>query len=97
MDQNKVFYHELTETGKKTQQGLTFHFRTSRNLHSHQHEAPLTRKHFQVTGYGIVSEWQSKTKAPLGENSYHSKGVHSCFFNLLAKVIDVHLLHWRKN
>ncbi|XP_010287365.1 PREDICTED: protein O-mannosyl-transferase 2-like, partial [Phaethon lepturus] len=26
---------------------------TSRNLHSHQHEAPLTRKHFQVTGYGI--------------------------------------------
>uniref|UniRef100_A0A8D0FTA9 Protein O-mannosyl-transferase 2 n=1 Tax=Strix occidentalis caurina TaxID=311401 RepID=A0A8D0FTA9_STROC len=27
--------------------------KTSRNLHSHQHEAPLTRKHFQVTGYGI--------------------------------------------
>lgn len=30
--------------------------RTSRNLHSHYHEAPLTRKHYQVTGYGIVSE-----------------------------------------
>lgn len=30
-------------------------FRTTRNLHSHLHEAPLTKKHFQVTGYGIVS------------------------------------------
>ncbi|ETE68758.1 Protein O-mannosyl-transferase 2, partial [Ophiophagus hannah] len=29
------------------------HKETSKNLHSHQHEAPLTRKHFQVTGYGI--------------------------------------------
>uniref|UniRef100_A0A8C3PEY1 Protein O-mannosyl-transferase 2 n=1 Tax=Chrysemys picta bellii TaxID=8478 RepID=A0A8C3PEY1_CHRPI len=29
------------------------HKETSRNLHSHQHEAPMTRKHFQVTGYGI--------------------------------------------
>ncbi|XP_030337404.1 protein O-mannosyl-transferase 2 isoform X1 [Strigops habroptila] len=29
------------------------HKETSRNLHSHQHEAPLTRKHFQVTAYGI--------------------------------------------
>uniref|UniRef100_A0A8D2LNT6 Protein O-mannosyl-transferase 2 n=1 Tax=Varanus komodoensis TaxID=61221 RepID=A0A8D2LNT6_VARKO len=29
------------------------HKETSRNLHSHQHEAPLTRKHLQVTGYGI--------------------------------------------
>ncbi|MBV97788.1 Protein O-mannosyl-transferase 2, partial [Eschrichtius robustus] len=28
-------------------------YRTSRNLHSHYHEAPLTRKHYQVTGYGI--------------------------------------------
>ncbi|XP_047287272.1 protein O-mannosyl-transferase 2 isoform X6 [Homo sapiens] len=26
---------------------------TSRNLHSHYHEAPMTRKHYQVTGYGI--------------------------------------------
>ncbi|KAG7282452.1 hypothetical protein CRUP_018169, partial [Coryphaenoides rupestris] len=26
---------------------------TTRNLHGHLHEAPLTRKHFQVTGYGI--------------------------------------------
>ncbi|KAL1790242.1 O-mannosyl-transferase 2 isoform X1 [Sigmodon hispidus] len=29
------------------------HKETTRNLHSHYHEAPLTRKHFQVTGYGI--------------------------------------------
>ncbi|XP_062037605.1 protein O-mannosyl-transferase 2 isoform X1 [Lepus europaeus] len=29
------------------------HKQTSRNLHSHYHEAPLTRKHYQVTGYGI--------------------------------------------
>ncbi|XP_062898801.1 protein O-mannosyl-transferase 2 isoform X5 [Mobula hypostoma] len=29
------------------------HKETSRNMHSHQHEAPLTKKHFQVTGYGI--------------------------------------------
>uniref|UniRef100_A0A8C9XEG7 Protein O-mannosyl-transferase 2 n=1 Tax=Sander lucioperca TaxID=283035 RepID=A0A8C9XEG7_SANLU len=27
--------------------------RTTRNLHGHLHEAPLTKKHFQVTGYGI--------------------------------------------
>uniref|UniRef100_A0A8B9RF71 Protein O-mannosyl-transferase 2 n=1 Tax=Astyanax mexicanus TaxID=7994 RepID=A0A8B9RF71_ASTMX len=26
---------------------------TTRNLHSHLHEAPLTKKHLQVTGYGI--------------------------------------------
>ena len=30
-------------------------YRTTRNLHTHLHEAPLTKKHFQVTGYGIVS------------------------------------------
>ncbi|XP_068194820.1 protein O-mannosyl-transferase 2 isoform X5 [Antennarius striatus] len=29
------------------------HKETRRNLHSHLHEAPLTKKHFQVTGYGI--------------------------------------------
>ncbi|XP_077395910.1 protein O-mannosyl-transferase 2 isoform X2 [Festucalex cinctus] len=29
------------------------HKETTRNLHSHLHEAPLTGKHFQVTGYGI--------------------------------------------
>uniref|UniRef100_A0AAY4BHR6 Protein O-mannosyl-transferase 2 n=1 Tax=Denticeps clupeoides TaxID=299321 RepID=A0AAY4BHR6_9TELE len=29
------------------------HKETTRNLHSHFHEAPLTKKHFQVTGYGI--------------------------------------------
>uniref|UniRef100_A0A4W6ERM6 Protein O-mannosyl-transferase 2 n=1 Tax=Lates calcarifer TaxID=8187 RepID=A0A4W6ERM6_LATCA len=28
------------------------HKETTRNLHSHLHEAPLTKKHFQVTGYG---------------------------------------------
>lgn len=30
-------------------------FRTTRNLHSHLHEGPVTKKHFQVTGYGTVS------------------------------------------
>uniref|UniRef100_A0A3B5M2U2 Protein O-mannosyl-transferase 2 n=1 Tax=Xiphophorus couchianus TaxID=32473 RepID=A0A3B5M2U2_9TELE len=29
------------------------HKETTRNLHSHLHLAPLTKKHFQVTGYGI--------------------------------------------
>ncbi|XP_060790024.1 protein O-mannosyl-transferase 2 isoform X3 [Neoarius graeffei] len=29
------------------------HKETTRNLHSHLHEAPLTKKHLQVTGYGI--------------------------------------------
>ncbi|XP_022528270.2 protein O-mannosyl-transferase 2 isoform X3 [Astyanax mexicanus] len=29
------------------------HRETTRNLHSHLHEAPLTKKHLQVTGYGI--------------------------------------------
>ncbi|XP_061751063.1 protein O-mannosyl-transferase 2 isoform X2 [Nerophis ophidion] len=29
------------------------HKETTRNLHSHLHEAPLTKKHFQVTGYGM--------------------------------------------
>lgn len=30
--------------------------RTTRNLHSHLHEAPMTKKHLQVTGYGLVSK-----------------------------------------
>lgn len=29
------------------------HKETTRNLHSHSHKAPLTKKHQQVTGYGI--------------------------------------------
>lgn len=29
------------------------HKETGRNLHSHIHEAPMTKKHFQVTGYGM--------------------------------------------
>ncbi|XP_015249567.1 PREDICTED: protein O-mannosyl-transferase 2 [Cyprinodon variegatus] len=29
------------------------HKETTRNLHSHLHQAPLTKKHFQVTGYGV--------------------------------------------
>ncbi|XP_047201207.1 protein O-mannosyl-transferase 2 isoform X1 [Girardinichthys multiradiatus] len=29
------------------------HKETTRNLHSHLHQAPLTKKHFQVTGYGL--------------------------------------------
>lgn len=31
------------------------HVATRRNLHSHNQMAPLTKKHFQVTGYGEVS------------------------------------------
>ena len=42
---------------------FVFHsLRTTRNLHSHLHEAPLTKKHFQVTGYGIVSTTQQERK-----------------------------------
>ncbi|CAL1575225.1 unnamed protein product [Knipowitschia caucasica] len=29
------------------------HKETTRSLHSHLHEAPLSKKHFQVTGYGM--------------------------------------------
>lgn len=31
------------------------HVNTKRNLHSHKEIAPLTKTHFQVTGYGEVS------------------------------------------
>lgn len=31
------------------------HTQTKRNLHTHREQAPLTKKHFQVTGYGEVS------------------------------------------
>lgn len=31
------------------------HMMTKRNLHSHQELAPVTKKHYQVTGYGDVS------------------------------------------
>jgi dolichyl-phosphate-mannose-protein mannosyltransferase len=31
------------------------HVQTKRNLHSHNEKAPITVKHFQVTGYGEVS------------------------------------------
>lgn len=31
-------------------------WRTTRNLHTHLHQAPMTKKHFQVTGYGVVSK-----------------------------------------
>lgn len=31
------------------------HFQTRRNLHAHNEKAPITVKHFQVTGYGEVS------------------------------------------
>lgn len=30
------------------------HVQTKRNLHSHQEMAPITKKHYQVTGYGEV-------------------------------------------
>lgn len=31
------------------------HVSTRRNLHSHREPAPITKKHFQVTGYGEVA------------------------------------------
>lgn len=37
--------------------------RTGRNLHSHIHEAPMTKKHFQVTGYGMVSTFIAVTSS----------------------------------
>ena len=30
-------------------------YRTHRNLHSHTEKAPMTKSHYQVTGYGQVS------------------------------------------
>lgn len=30
------------------------HVPTRRNLHSHREPAPMTKKHYQVTGYGEV-------------------------------------------
>lgn len=30
------------------------HLPTRRNLHSHKEMAPITKKHYQVTGYGEV-------------------------------------------
>lgn len=32
------------------------HIQTKRNLHSHREQAPLTKKHYQVTGYGEVND-----------------------------------------
>lgn len=34
-------------------QGEFIIFSTRRNLHSHKEMAPITRRHFQVTGYGF--------------------------------------------
>lgn len=31
------------------------HIPTKRNLHSHHEPAPITHKHYQVTGYGEVN------------------------------------------
>lgn len=31
------------------------HVQTKRNLHAHREKAPITKKHYQVTGYGEVS------------------------------------------
>ena len=38
------------------------HVITHRNLHSHKEIAPISKKHYQVTGYGEVS--------PSSSNSY---------------------------
>jgi dolichyl-phosphate-mannose-protein mannosyltransferase len=35
------------------------HIQTRRNLHSHREQAPLTKKHYQVTGYGEVSHFKN--------------------------------------
>lgn len=32
------------------------HIQTKRNLHAHREQAPLTKKHYQVTGYGEVND-----------------------------------------
>lgn len=34
------------------------HLSTRRNLHSHDELAPLSRKHYQVTGYGEVMNFE---------------------------------------
>jgi dolichyl-phosphate-mannose--protein O-mannosyl transferase len=34
------------------------HVQTHRNLHSHREQAPMTKKHYQVTGYGEVRSVQ---------------------------------------
>ncbi|XP_067848247.1 protein O-mannosyl-transferase 2 isoform X2 [Heptranchias perlo] len=47
---------DLDDPAQHVRHGDVFrleHKETSRNMHSHHHEAPLTKKHFQVTGYGI--------------------------------------------
>ena len=58
-------------------------FRTTRNLHSHVHEAPMTKKHFQVTGYGIVSTFTTQSCAknsfPLLSITYYTPTVHHTF------------------
>lgn len=37
------------------------HVPTGRNLHSHREQAPVTKRHHQVTGYGEVSIYLWKT------------------------------------
>jgi Dolichyl-phosphate-mannose--protein O-mannosyl transferase len=32
------------------------HFTTRRNIHSHKEMAPISKKHYQVTGYGEVGK-----------------------------------------
>lgn len=49
------------------------HVVTHRNLHSHKEQAPLTKKHFQVTGYGEVLHLICKEELDL--SVMHSDGI----------------------
>jgi hypothetical protein len=42
---------------------------SGRNLHSHREKAPITVKHFQVTGYGEVGHYQFKYNLSITNHS----------------------------
>lgn len=53
------------------------HIDTGRNLHAHRLLAPVTNKHFQVTGYGEVSVLSSQSLDILIELNYLFHNVFS--------------------